>query len=537
MRITSNFSKAVSTGVIVLLLLSLILFWLRLLCEYNIYANASKFGIASVVVKPSGIMPKEIEDNPVVIVHSSVRVSFNFPSFNTLGLNLLSSWDFGGSDAFFARYTKITKQKNMESLLFDKDNGLIVYNFLQGDRDDKKMISLYAGPDGVSEIPEEKLGKFTSLLFDMTSPWSNLIVYDKTFMRFYKVDFTEKKIIKGQQLAEDDIHKPVQIGSITKNRSIISDFRGNPCLTESAIANLEEGLFPNNRNDGFSWGESIFYGNKYLPVLNASNQIYLLDKETLEFTGTGGYLFAPDSLFETNHKQSPEDLLAYHVLPVYLDNGQNYAGMLTTALNREGTGLELTVFDPNGKIVKAGLSGMAGTDGLSGKAMFFGIPWGPVWTATKYLLENLQPPALLVTSYFTSNSFEAGSGHRALFVLPNSFIAMKGRSSNVNILERVSNCFLLMFPSILLLVILTKRINKDAMSNGLSDNERRLWMIGTILFGLVGYITYKLTKPKLTLVTCQNCGKPRRPDMENCHHCRSKWHIPELIPPTWRILN
>jgi uncharacterized OB-fold protein len=62
-------------------------------------------------------------------------------------------------------------------------------------------------------------------------------------------------------------------------------------------------------------------------------------------------------------------------------------------------------------------------------------------------------------------------------------------------------------------------------------------MIGIIAFGLSGYITYRLTRPRETLVTCANCGKLRRPDMNKCHRCGSKWHVPELTPPTWRVLD
>jgi uncharacterized paraquat-inducible protein A len=62
-------------------------------------------------------------------------------------------------------------------------------------------------------------------------------------------------------------------------------------------------------------------------------------------------------------------------------------------------------------------------------------------------------------------------------------------------------------------------------------------MIGTIAFGLTAYITYRLTQPKITLVTCTNCGKLRRPDMARCHRCGSKWHIPELTPPAWRVVD
>jgi hypothetical protein len=158
-------------------------------------------------------------------------------------------------------------------------------------------------------------------------------------------------------------------------------------------------------------------------------------------------------------------------------------------------------------------------------------------TISKYLLENLQPPVLSLISYFTADSIEASAGYRALFILPNSFIAMKGRDVRGNMAERFLTALLIILPSILLSIFLASRISINATTIGLSENARILWIIATIAFGLAGYITYRLTRPVITLVTCANCGRMRRPDMEKCHRCGSKWHVPELIPPTWRVLD
>jgi hypothetical protein len=150
-------------------------------------------------------------------------------------------------------------------------------------------------------------------------------------------------------------------------------------------------------------------------------------------------------------------------------------------------------------------------------------------------LENLHPPILSLVSYFTAYSFEAAAGHRALFILPNSFVAMKGRDVSQNAGSRLGFALLLVLPSLILGIFLAWRVEKDATLVGLSENARLLWMIGTIAFGLTGYITYRLTRPKETLVTCVNCGRLRRPDMDRCHRCGSKWQILELMPPTWRV--
>lgn len=94
----------------------------------------------------------------------------------------------------------------------------------------------------------------------------------------------------------------------------------------------------------------------------------------------------------------------------------------------------------------------------------------------------------------------------------------------------------LILPSIILAIWLSIRVSKNAIAFGFSENTRLCWIIGTLAFGLTAYITYRLTQPKITLVTCPNCGKPRRPDMAKCHRCKSDWHVPELTPPAWRVL-
>jgi hypothetical protein len=171
------------------------------------------------------------------------------------------------------------------------------------------------------------------------------------------------------------------------------------------------------------------------------------------------------------------------------------------------------------------------------KAVYFRPSWESVFTIGKYLVEELHPPVLSLASFYTAHSFEAASGHRALFLLPNSFIARWGRNKYQNFAERFLVALWWITPSIIFSIWLAMRINKNAVLVGLSRNARLYWMIGTLGFGLAAYITYRLTRPKITLVTCQNCGKMRRPDMDRCHRCKSAWLVPELTPPAWRVLD
>ena len=61
--------------------------------------------------------------------------------------------------------------------------------------------------------------------------------------------------------------------------------------------------------------------------------------------------------------------------------------------------------------------------------------------------------------------------------------------------------------------------------------------VAAIAFGLAVYITYKATVPKITLVSCENCGSRRRPDMEICHQCGCSWDLAELTAPGWRVID
>jgi len=165
------------------------------------------------------------------------------------------------------------------------------------------------------------------------------------------------------------------------------------------------------------------------------------------------------------------------------------------------------------------------------------IAGGPYAFIVKFWLENLHPPVLSLISYFMANSIEPEAGHRAIFILPSSFIGMMGRTEEGNPVARFLTAVLLISPSIILSLILALRIKKNAIVLGLTKNEITFWMVATIAFGLVGYITYRLVNPKNSLVTCLNCGKSRRSDFEKCHRCNSSWHVPELTPPSWRVFD
>jgi len=233
-------------------------------------------------------------------------------------------------------------------------------------------------------------------------------------------------------------------------------------------------------------------------------------------------------------------LLSYNVEPVVLKMDEPYRGLITASISREGTMMAVAVYDSKGnlKLTPRGIDKWRYRthQNITADKMYFGTAWGPTLTIMKYLGENLHPPILSMLSYLTADSFDAESGYRAVFVMPNSFVAMKGRQVDKGEISKLFDAILfLMGPGLLLSIFLAWRVGRDANLVGMSEEERMVWITAAVLFGVAGYITYRVVRYKERLVTCANCGKMRRPDMESCHRCGAGWDVPELTQPNWRV--
>ena len=370
-----------------------------------------------------------------------------------------------------------------------------------------------------------------------------LSIYEVKQRRFYLIDFSERKVTAGLELASGDKREPVTIGE--------GDYLTGPGWMSPAAKDangqwknihtfLPDAIEPNERWIG-PWSG---YSERYLTVLDKSGQIYEVNTVDWSIRGVG-FLPVPRSLFsdgQQNAFAAPRDLLHYQINPIYYtlikSKGDHlpeledvkYLGMCTSSLSREGTALAVAVFDPKGNLVYRGDTKTNG--GISTASAVYSR--SSMATTILFLFENLQPPVFEIASYLYGDRIEASAGHQALFILPNSFVGMLGRYNGTKF-DREVFLPLLMGPSLILSLWLAFRVRKDAKILGLSGTAKKWWTMGTIAFGLPAYITYRLTRPKETLVTCQNCGSMRRPDMEICHRCGSKWEMPELTPPNWRI--
>lgn len=590
-HLTNNPVKVFATGFIVLVLLSLLLFFIRFTCEASLLEGMPQ-DVRTVVISPSGLVPDEYEKDPNVVRHSYVS------SYMSQAESPLS---FGIFDYFRARFPggRLSNVyfygSDRDYMYFDKKSGLIVHSYhdIQVMPDKRRMdkwVQIYIGPEGVSQTPDKVLGRFIEPIVDRNRMFGRvresreLIVYDKKLRHFFKIDFNQETVTKGPELDKENRHyEPIQIGQLGK--TIFSMNWSPPKIKKSEDDKKEAGYRSN-----FKSIIANAHGREagpYLLVLDKAGVIYLLDRESLKlvqvsgqplpagrlYFGSAGRLPRPETYFGARGDVArPQDLLGYEVWPLALtthffeENPESkkvffgepfightkpspskierkYLGMFVAGLSRDGTALTLSVFDEKGKQIKSAKSSFTKQKGnrtesySSSKAVFFRPPLASTFTIVKYLAENLHPPVLSLGSYFTASAFEAGAGHRGLFLLPNSFIAKIGRERYGNFVERFFGALGWIFPSIIFSIWLATRVSKNAIVVGLSDDARRYWIIGTLGFGLAAYITYRLTRPGITLVTCQNCGKMRRPDMAKCHRCKSEWLVPELTPPTWRVLD
>ena len=571
-----NLINVTATGIFVTVIFSLVLFWGRHI-SYSKLIKHTPPEFFRVAISPSGLVPGEPAPQREWSGRTQIsREEPNEPNF--LFSEVYASLDFDrvanfvypvGSIGFLwdltddiMLYRDVNERiyywydvKTGEYCCLDKRSGLIVNcRGYRGNAPGRIKIELFAGPNGVSGTPEPSLGRFYDPIVGEDRYSSRIGLYDRQMRRFYKIDFINGNVRKGPELSEGDDREPVAVGRISKHRLMwLPQLEWFPHRVKDINDNWQDQRMPvpeSNKPNEEWWYEYFGYTDrKYTTVLDKGGRIYILDTNEWSMKDAG-YLPVPRSLFSSENRNAvadTRDLLGYEVRPIYkklmepTDESKRgwraidvkYLGMVVACVSREGTAMAVAVFDSNGRLIERADTG---DNGWSSDEAIYGKPYESFWAPVEYILENLQPPVFEVATYLSGDYFEAEAGHRALFILPNSFLGMLGRADVEDYLAKlIFALVLLMGPSLILAGWLARKVWKDAKLIGLSSRAGKWWIAGTIAFGLPAYITYRLTKTKETLVTCQNCGKMRRPDMERCHRCGSKWEMPELTPPSWRI--
>jgi len=522
-----------STGLLVTFLLLVGLFWARWCCHLLRLAAVQK-ETCRVWISPTRLFPFEREDDPNEASLSSVTAELNagVGPFAELGATkYVQSHIPEGPGSNVYRWDA---EENGVRLYYDPSLRLMVQGGMSDVRDPngttrRRYVTRFAGPEGIAEAPDERLGRFTSPVCDR-SDVDPQMVYDEGCRRFFAIRWRDGLMKKGPELMEKDASQPVQIGYPWKSPLVMS-------LRQQYSLYRQRG--GDERQTGLSRRE--FYAQ--LPqieswprlVLNASGRIDLLDSGTLALRPGVGSLPTPSTLFRHPKPAGPEDVAAFSIYPVsvYQRDAEKkwaYAGCLAAAASGDLTDLRLEVFDPNGRTVAAQ------TKYPSSDEAYFSLPGASLLTVAQYGLENLHPLVSLLLSSLTASQVPATSASRSLVVLPNSFAAMAARDTALGPATRLVSSLLFMLPAIGLGIFLGWHVSRDAARLGLSKQESTLWVLGAFALGLPAYITYRLTRPTVALVTCASCGQGRRADLDKCQRCGVPWAVPELIPPAWRVL-
>jgi hypothetical protein len=375
----------------------------------------------------------------------------------------------------------------------DKSRGFLVDADARG--------TLYIGPEGIADKPTEALGHFSSPIV-YRARRRDPLVFDRQTRGFYTVDLDEQDVCPRLRL-DDAVFQPVD-----PIRSRLGD---GICFVGCSYPSSRD------RPDVPYAGDDT---SNYLPVVDESGTVAVIDLRTWKLLSDAGHLPRPHTFFGRGSSR-PRDLFDYGVgVIVKRPENEEYAGLMAASVSRQGSLVTVAVFDKEGRLVQESY----------GRCGFRPV----LFLTTKYLVESLHPPVLTLASFFTAYSFEAGATYRAMFLMPNSFVALQ-RDRETNFIFQLLAALLFLLPALAFSGFLSWRVVRDAAVMGSSRWARRLWGLATFALGLPVYITYRLTRPRIALALCSNCGRGRRVDRDVCHHCGGGWDVPALESPAWRV--
>ena len=501
------------TGILVILLLSIIFFWADKLWDSAVLDNTKQHNY-DVTISPSGLIANEQS----IEKEYAAKNEKYLPSGTIAFMNHNCSWVLGwlrDMEEEEAKLKNITLQVITDhgGTYYDESMGLFInYNLVKSSEGQKrwiKKINFYIGPEGISDKPGEQLGRFVRpLIKDDISHKKVVVFYDKGLRRFFRVKISdaEKSVTKGAEL-DSETYNPVKISykAITKfDRNILSNGFREPYLFITQENGEKKRVADEN--------SYTYASEKYLIVVNKNNIINLLDTETLELKYAGRLPIYTKQQY------------SYSITPVFL-NG-NYKGLTASTISSNFKYMDTFVFDATGEKVNDKESRLHEEK----------LPGGIASLLGKYIIESLQPAGFNILSYLTAHNYDGSKSQQAMFVRPNSFIAMFANDNNELFLIRLLVALVIMGPSLIIGVLLGWRVGKRAKALGMSRRVVRLWTYGVIFTGVAGYLTFRFTKHAEAMVTCKNCGQLRRVEQDNCHNCKTNWQMKHLENANWRIL-
>ncbi len=583
MKTSHHYSVNVAaTGLLVLIVLCVFLFLCRVFSQRLIRERLQ------VRISPSGLISGDIENDPNTMSESWISCKQKrVPAQMFLGRDASSDdWYYDGlmpdrlraqvrsvqvssapnEDGWKKRAWKPTTGLFVETLYAEKKTS---ERFVKWDQ----RITAYAGPQGFSLRENRALGRFHDpLVINDAKDTEAVLVYDRKQRCFFRIDFADRQIQQGPEIPSTI--SILQVRATSKNKAFLSTVWHSPQRVETEqerferLERLEGGAYgyssmPDGPGSPYGGGPGgrvmdprmadprmmgMVPGGKnqsaktqplktqevlrrvpaargsfraprgMVFVLSASGTLYELNGKTLQLSHPLGRF--PKLM--NSKSNAPRSTLAFQMHALHI--GRQYEGCVVSTLSRDGMELGVAAFDRSGKLVSSARDRGQWRD-QAGAAIIL-----------KSVAEVLHPLGLSLLSLVYGTDCEAILGHRALFFQPNSFVVNAFHDTEREIMSRVAIAIFWLLPSLVLGIGLAWLVARDVAALGLSDSAKRDWILAALALGPVAYITYRITRPDLKLVTCTNCGRLRRADQGKCHRCDAQWEGPELAAPAWRVV-
>lgn len=445
--------------------------------------------------------------------------------------------------------------------------GLVAIEAIEQEHEDEDVNSpvwegLYVGPKGMSQERERQLGRFQSPHFIRLDREGLFFICDADLNTLYRVSIPEVEVSsfplgdksmaafhrvaldKNKDLIPISLHQAMRWETDAemkaryqaqaeweKEAMAVPEMMmyGDPSLWYGA-ASTSQPEDPNKtekeRNQVYLEDPKITLGSPRFGawIVDDRGKIYFVDSEGSESLPLGrpqGHL----PRCGTPATNDPAQLLAYNAAMVYVD--ETYLGLAVVALAKDASECVLALFDTKGtQITENRVS-------YREEEIFHYMPFTSMGTL---VLDCLQPLGVSMASTLLGSRIEALTSYRTLFVQPFA-PALLRRDADMKLRDRYGTLVMWNVLTWSFGLCLGTVVIKDLRRLGCSRKAEYPWLVACMVFGLIAYVTYILTRPGIRMVTCANCGHTRRPDQAVCHHCRADWEMDDLAIPAWRVVD
>lgn len=535
-------SKINLTAVMFITLISfgIITFWPRTISSMIMLSLTEEFAGNRRTITPTGFIP-EIDNEPNAFQKSSIYVRGTLSESAGSSLGLPDYFMQVVSENYRLRnISQKCNQGTIEDLFYYYDTDQKIFVF--GHKIKNKKMGLrtwhfeprfYAGPNGVASKLDKSTGRFADVEVWVNKFGKTICAYDRQTKKLYYIDVF-KKTVKQSRPLEKQI---IGFDSVWDVRDSKIFQKWNSAYAKASPEQYKK-AHPSMKkaDDLVKIPDFIEPFSNDIVVVYEDGQVEMFDHQTLQSKGLLGHLVTYEGGNVIN--AAPDDVTAYSIRTYSknTENGYEYRGLVAAAITRDATRLVVAKYDESGNQYRPWVTCNHDFDHVTPTSLTF--PGGPALVTFRTVFENLNPFIFNAATIFTADDIAAGPAWRAMFIQPTSTAAWLVRNLNYNDAKffKALLVFLVISPSLIIGLLCARAISKNASRTGLSKSAGWFWRITAVLFGIPALITYHITRPSYNMVTCVNCGRLRRADMDHCHNCSVPWPEAEKPIPDWQVI-